>query len=521
MLQSKSALPGGRNLCLYTAPVLAFLFVFVVATRWPLAPKYLYYFDSANFALSLENFNPALHQPQPPGYPLYVLLLRAIHWFVAPAEKVLLISGLIAGFAAILLIFFFARDVFGNAAGILGAALLASNPAFWFAGITNQIRIFLAVGALGVGWLAWRALTRPNDPGWLYGAFAALGVAAGFRPELGMLLLPLLAWVWWQTGHSAPRIVAASAILVSSALPWLAFLAWVVGGPTAFLNICRDYTADQFSHSSLLYGATGHAAYKMFASAVVWTFLGSLVWIWALPLTAKRLFPELPRRGLLFFSAAFLPTFLFSALVHIGDPDQALAGVAFVCVLGAGVLAALLAGWRYRGLCLAVMLILEFHAWIFFFPPLHLAEASSYGAVAAVDRLTRGAIDAVRPLAGQGQLIIVHYGSAVASRQLSYYFPNAYVVVLPGPGHPANAAAEVFHHHTPLTPQPGATVELPAGLTTVVCVRPTPPRDPAQWQKTGPVYYRRWFNQSPITVGDFTLIRIPTVTTVSNSTSPL
>lgn len=519
MLQSQKALPGGKSSCVSTTLVLAFLFVFVVATRWPLAPKYLYYFDSANFALALENFNPALHQPQPPGYPLYVLLLRTIHLFVGPAEKVLLISGLIAAFAAIVLIFFLARDLFGRNAGILGATLLASNPVFWFGGITNQVRVFLAVGALGIGWLAWRALTHPDDPRWLYGACAALGIAAGFRPELGVLLLPLLGWVWWETGRSVERLINAGALLAACTLPWLAFVAWVVGGPERLLEICQAYSNDQFGRTSLFFGAAGHSAYKMFAAAVVWTFLGSLVWLWAVPLTAKRIFTEHPRRGATFLALGFLPTFLFSAFVHIGDPDQALAGVAFVCLLGAGVLAALLAKWQFRSLFVPLILILQLHAWLFFFPPSRLGRASGYKAVVAVDRLTRGAIDGVRALDGKGQLIIVHYGSPVASRQLTYYFPDAYVVVLPGPGHSANEYAEVFHHHVPLAPQPGTTVDLPAGLTTVVCVRPTPPNDPSRWAQSGTVYYRRWINQAPITIGGFSLVRTPTVTTVSNSTS--
>lgn len=38
-------------------------------TRLPLAPKYLFYFDSVNMALSLTDFDPRKHQPQPPGYP--------------------------------------------------------------------------------------------------------------------------------------------------------------------------------------------------------------------------------------------------------------------------------------------------------------------------------------------------------------------------------------------------------------------------------------------------------------------
>lgn len=39
-------------------------------TRWPLTPKKQYHIDNVNFALALDDFNPALHRPQPPGDPM-------------------------------------------------------------------------------------------------------------------------------------------------------------------------------------------------------------------------------------------------------------------------------------------------------------------------------------------------------------------------------------------------------------------------------------------------------------------
>jgi len=519
MFQSKKALPVEGSLCASTLFVLALLFIFIVATRWPLAPRYLYYFDSANFALSLEHFNPALHQPQPPGYPLYVLFIRAIHLFVGTAEKVLLISGLLAAFAAVVLILALARDLFGHAAGVLAATLLASDPTFWFGGITNEIRVFLAAGVLAVAFLAWRALTRPDHPGWLYGAYAALGIASGFRPELGPLLLPLLAWIWWKSSRSLRSLAISAAALAACTLPWLAAVARIVGGPRRFFQICTSYTDDQFSGSSLLFGASGGAAWHMFASAAVWTFIGALVWLWAVPLTTRRIFTANRRHAVHFLASGFLPVFLFSAVIHIGDPDQALASVAFVSVLGGGVLAALRLHWTTRHLYVAAALVLAAHTIMFFHPPSHLARASSYKAVAAVDRVTRDAIDSVRALSGSGPLTIVHYGSPVASRQLSYYFPDAYVVVLPGPGHPANSAVEVFHRHATFASPAGLIVELPDGPTTLVCVRSTQPKNRAIWAKIGPVYYRKWADRRPVTIGEYTLIGTPTVTTVSASAS--
>ena len=95
------------------SPAVWFVIVclYLIATRWPLAPHYLYYFDSANFALALEHFDPALHQPQPPGYPLFVGLTKLIHLFVLRPEHVFLIAGLLAACGAVVLIRLLAREV--------------------------------------------------------------------------------------------------------------------------------------------------------------------------------------------------------------------------------------------------------------------------------------------------------------------------------------------------------------------------------------------------------------------------
>src|ERR1041385_8119738 len=54
----------------------------------PLLAPSLEDIDSINFALGLHHFDPALHQPHPPGYPVYIALGRAALWVIhaiAPA----------------------------------------------------------------------------------------------------------------------------------------------------------------------------------------------------------------------------------------------------------------------------------------------------------------------------------------------------------------------------------------------------------------------------------------------------
>src|SRR5260370_16572711 len=65
----------------------------LMATRWALAPKYLFYLDNINFALAVRDFNPVLHQPHPPTYALFVALLKLLTICIPSAKYVQLVAG--------------------------------------------------------------------------------------------------------------------------------------------------------------------------------------------------------------------------------------------------------------------------------------------------------------------------------------------------------------------------------------------------------------------------------------------
>jgi dolichyl-phosphate-mannose-protein mannosyltransferase len=473
-----------------TAIFLSALLAFIVVTRWLTAPEYLYYFDSANFALSLENFNPSLHQPQPPGYPLFVALIRIIHLFANSAQDTMVIAGLVGACAATVLIYFLASDLFGRAAGILAAALLASNPVFWFGGVSNQIRVFLAVSSVGVSLLAWRALTAPRRDLWMAATFAALGIAAGFRPAEAMLLLPLVAWVWWRGGPSLRRLPQVL-MLAATSLPWIAATVYAGGGWAHMLDVMRNYSDSQFQGSSWFYGAPLASAWRMLRLDIAWHLYGPVAWIWALILIPKpRLTGERLTKAI-FLALAFLPYFLFCGFIHIGDPDQALGGIAILCVAGGAVLAKALERLRIRRVLAAATVMVALHCALFLFPPFHAARAASYRFVRDIDHLTSTAIDAIAELNRDGPLTIVHWGTSVTSRQIEYYFPDAYVDVLPGS--PSQAAPGegpmAFYRHATLSIPNGASGRIHPGTRHVICLIPA--KDAAAlrgWRQVGPLF---------------------------------
>lgn len=56
--------------------IAATLFLLTLISRIPFRSHYLNEWDSANFALGMIDFDPVLHRPHPPGYPLYIIVGR-------------------------------------------------------------------------------------------------------------------------------------------------------------------------------------------------------------------------------------------------------------------------------------------------------------------------------------------------------------------------------------------------------------------------------------------------------------
>lgn len=485
------------------------ILAFIVASRWPLAPPYLYYFDSTNFALSLEQFNPALHQPQPPGYALFVALIRIIHLLVSRPEQVLFVAGLLAACASAILILVLGRELFGRAAGLFAMALLASNPVVWFAGITNQVRVFLALTAIAVALLAWRAVTRPESPGWLYAAFAALGIGAGFRPEAAVVMAPLLLWTWIRTGCSFRRLALAVLSLAAAALPWIGVTIHAVGGWRIMLRVLHDYSDAQFSDSSALYGARGSAALHMVAEAVVWNGLAVLVWIWAVPAIRRQLPAVITRLKAEFLLVWFVPPFLFSAIVHIGAPGHALASIPPLILAGSAVLAAGVSRWGPRGVLAAVIAVMAAQTLLFFKPPSRLARAASYKQARDVDRLISGTMAAIRAAQADGPVTIVHYGSSVSSRQLYYYFPDDYVDILPRSNKRTDLQWPTAYYQRKILPLPAGTGGLiRPGSHKIICLLPpnAPPDSMPGWHSFGLIFFREIQLNQQITIGPYHLM---------------
>ena len=378
----------------------------LAATRWPIAPPFLFDFDNVNFALALRQFAPLLSQPHR-GYPLYVAASRIIHWFGPSPEWTGLVMGLVGSLLALSFLIPLAGDMFGPRAVWIAPALLFFNPVFILAGSVDHVRTFLAAGAIATAFFVWR--------GQLKTAAFVLGVAGGFRTEMVPVMLPLLLSPLLLQRASWKRLVASLAILALTVTPWLLFTVWNSGG----FHMALDANATMLRANGHSFWAEGFTASALIMAlfAAYWNGIGTLSWIWAVPAAIQRGNARGQWRKFAFLAIWFIPPFLLSFAVQITDPDQTLASVAATCLAGSWALAA----WRPRWTVLACAISVA----LFLFPLKRLGREATLPWIQRVCSVEANALKGVSQTPGP-RLVVIR-GEFPSWRLLSYYFPGDWI----------------------------------------------------------------------------------------------
>ena len=223
--------------------------LFTLASRLPFRSRYLFAWDSANFALALDEYNVAFHQPQPPGYPLYVgaaWLVRAA--FATDANTSYVALSIAASAVAVMMIALVGARLFDRTTGLLGGAVLATSALFWGQGVVAYPYAFLAAFGTAGAWIALRlAEGGRTATRWAIGGAILLAIGSGFRSEVAPFLAPLWAWGVLAPPFSWRRraiTVGCSAIAaLMTALAWYAPMVALTGGADAYATATGGYYA--------------------------------------------------------------------------------------------------------------------------------------------------------------------------------------------------------------------------------------------------------------------------------------
>ncbi|HEX9437497.1 MAG TPA: hypothetical protein VGA16_10125 [Candidatus Limnocylindria bacterium] len=288
------------------------VFVIALAFRAVFASGYLWAWDSVLYARAIGDFDVASGRPHPPGYLFYVLLARAATWSTGEANAGLVLVSMIAGAATCAAGFLIGARIFGAAVGVLAAAILIADPLLWHYSEVAYPYTVLAVLSGSVGALLWRS--RGGGAGRALGASLALGLAAGFRQDLLLLLGPM--WVWTLAGRSPAATLGNVAALALGCLMWLAPSAWSSGGLDRYLAV----TASQVAGVSSI-GGSEPQGFRENALMIAIGLRWQLHWLVGLaPLGAWMLFRRADARGALWPLALWItPAVLAYLVFHIGE----------------------------------------------------------------------------------------------------------------------------------------------------------------------------------------------------------
>jgi hypothetical protein len=197
-----------------------------VVTRFACRSHFLYDIDSVNFALALDRFDPAVHQPHPPGYYLYVCTGRLVNAVMHDANTSLVAISIGASALAAVFIYLLTLDWFGRRAALFAAGLFVLSPLCWFHGTVALTYVVEAFFSVLIGLLCWRGKT--------VAAAVALGLSAGFRPSSLIFLCPLWVYSLLKRGRGG-RVVAAGVLTLTLAA-WVVPMLYSAGGISAYLG---------------------------------------------------------------------------------------------------------------------------------------------------------------------------------------------------------------------------------------------------------------------------------------------
>ncbi len=195
------------------------LTVVCAITRFLTIPASLWEWDDVLFARALHRYDIVLHNPHPPGFPLFVF----VAWLIRNIWQgdCLALSITSALFASVLggALYCVYREIFRDrAVAVAGTWLTMFAPAiFLYSGSPRSDAPGLAAGLLGLA----LALRSRSSKGALIAAGAALGLGIGIRITVAVAVAPILTvgmltWLRrgrWKTVLAAGSLAAAGFVL--------------------------------------------------------------------------------------------------------------------------------------------------------------------------------------------------------------------------------------------------------------------------------------------------------------------
>ena len=396
--------------------------------------------DSVQFALATGKFDVALHQPQPPGYFLYVMMGRFFLLFTKDENTAFITVSILFSALTVVGVYYLAKELFDTESAVAAAAIAITSPVFWLHG---EVALSYAPEAFMSVLFALLCFKMQKGEGRLYWAAAvALAVSGGIRQNTMVFLFPL--WLYSMRGLGLRRAMASFAIFGVATAAWFIPMLHMTGGYGRYSAALKAHWLDANWRGIHLSWIAYNGRYM--AKFLLYGLGAALV-----PLTAAVYFQMRgflrsadPAR-VLFFISWMLPAFLFHLLIftHPAVPGHSLIYQVGLFILAGKSLTALSSAISVKlpekpGLLRKTIMypVLAANAALFLFVPTQF----SYEAVKGHDRMVSEYVDVVKRIFSPADTeIIGNNRFFFGYRYAMYYLPEFRAhdtTVLSGPGGP-------------------------------------------------------------------------------------
>jgi hypothetical protein len=303
----------------------AALFLGVLATRIPFMTTHLWAWDSGLYARAIEEgfyvtADPATQRPHPPGYIWYVWTAALVRGVTHDSNTALVVISMVSAAAGAALLYLIAARHVRREVAVVAALAYGLSPVVWMYSEVAYPYTLLALLSLALGTM----LIEGRRP--VFESFA-LGLLAGFRQDVLVLLGPL--WLWRVGALPVRTLALSSSALVAGSLIWLVPSAALSGGLSAYIATLGEQSR-VVSGGSLPGGGPGAVAQNavilgeplVVGLNVLWLLLvADLVWV---ALRATRGHGPRPGRLAIGLALWIVPALVFYVVVHVGEWGYAL-----------------------------------------------------------------------------------------------------------------------------------------------------------------------------------------------------
>ena len=205
--------------------------------------KYLYNWDSVQFALALEHFSVADHAPHPPGYPLFVLTGKLFRFFLPDANAAFVTTACLFAIATLVLFYLLSRQFFSRAQSLALTVLYLSCPVFLgnsLVALSYTAEGFFGLALAYLAWLVIKSAKNGSDTWtrWLPITAAITAVALGYRQGVVTYFAPLYLYAIYviaksgegKTGRKIFVLSYSAAIFILLTVAWFLPFLGLAGG---------------------------------------------------------------------------------------------------------------------------------------------------------------------------------------------------------------------------------------------------------------------------------------------------